>query len=132
MNFIRQLGGAFGTVLFVAFLETRSRFHAEALTATQDYANHTTDRLITLVKFILHRAGLPDTTQRSGALEYLGAVVQAQSETLAFQDTFMIVAGVALLALFPAFLLSRTQRRKVQLPAVPAADRRLAWPKLPK
>jgi MFS transporter, DHA2 family, multidrug resistance protein len=81
---------------------------------------------------MLHRAGLPDTTQRSGALEYLGTVVQAQSQTLAFQDTFMVVTGVALLALFPAFLLSRSQRRKIQLPAAPVAERPLAWPKLPK
>jgi MFS transporter, DHA2 family, multidrug resistance protein len=132
VNFIRQLGGAFGTVLLVAFLETRTRFHAEALTATQDYANHTTDRLLTLVKFMLHRAGLPDTTQRSGALEYLGTVVQAQSQTLAFQDTFMVVTGVALLALLPAFLLSRSQHRKVRLPAAPVTERRLAWPKPPK
>jgi MFS family permease len=131
VNFIRQLGGAFGTVLFVAFLETRTRFHAEALTATQDYANHTTERLLVLVKFMLHRAGLPDTMQRAGALEYLGTVVQAQSQTLAFQDTFMVVTGVALLALLPAFLLSRSQRRKIKVPAVPVAERRLAWPKLP-
>jgi EmrB/QacA subfamily drug resistance transporter len=111
-NFIRQLGGAFGTILFVAILETRTRFHAEALTATQNYANHTSDQLIGQVKTLLRAAGLPDQAQRAGALEYLGTVVQAQSQALAFQDTFMIVAVVALLALLPAWVLSNSQRRE--------------------
>jgi len=113
-NFIRQLGGAFGTILFVAFLETRTKFHAEALTATQDYANHTSDRLITQVQHLLRMAGLPEQVQRAGALEYLGTMVQAQSQALAFQDTFMIVAAVALAALPAAWFLSRSQRQQAQ------------------
>jgi EmrB/QacA subfamily drug resistance transporter len=109
-NFVRQLGGAFGTILFVAFLETRTKFHAEALTATQDYANHTTNRLLEQVRLLLRGAGLPEEVQRAGALEYLGTVVQAKSQMLAFQDTFIVVAGVALLAVLPAWILSRSQR----------------------
>ncbi len=115
-NFIRQLGGAFGTILFVAFLETRTRFHAEALTATQDYANHTSERLIDQVMFLLGSAGLPEQVQRAGALEFLGSMVHAQSQVLAFQDTFMVVAAVALLAILPAWILSRSQRAVIRLP----------------
>jgi EmrB/QacA subfamily drug resistance transporter len=114
-NFVRQLGGAFGTILFVAFLDMRTRFHAEALTATQDYANRTSDRLITQVKQLLHTAGLPDQVQQAGALDYLGTMVHAQSQILAFQDTFMLVAGVALVALVPAVILSRSQRRAIAI-----------------
>ena len=36
-NFMRQLGGAFGINLIVAYFEIRTHFHAEALTATQDW-----------------------------------------------------------------------------------------------
>ena len=46
-NFMRQLGGAFGINLMVAFFEVRTRFHADALTATQDWGNRTTERLLT-------------------------------------------------------------------------------------
>ena len=42
-NFMRQLGGAFGINLMVAFFEVRTHFHADALTATQDWGNFTTD-----------------------------------------------------------------------------------------
>ena len=45
-NFMRQLGGAFGINLIVAFFEVRTRFHADALTATQDWGNRTTERLL--------------------------------------------------------------------------------------
>jgi EmrB/QacA subfamily drug resistance transporter len=113
-NFIRQLGGAFGTVLFVTFLEMRTKFHAEALTATQSYANHTSDRMITQLKLLMKNAGLPDQLQRAGALDFLGSVVQAKSQIMAFQDTFMVVAGVALLALLPAWVLSQSQRRQAR------------------
>jgi hypothetical protein len=113
-NFMRQLGGALGTVLFVAVLETRGRFHAEALTATQDYANHATDRLMHQVETLLKTVGLTERVRHNIALDYLGTVVHAQSQTLAFQDTFMVVGGVTLLALLPAYILSRSQRRDMR------------------
>lgn len=110
-NFMRQLGGAFGINLAVVFLEMRTRFHAEALTATQDYGNDTTQRLIDQVRALMAQAGLPDALQRAGALEYLGAIVHGQSQMLAFQDTFIIGAGVALAAVLPAWMLSQSQRQ---------------------
>ena len=58
-NFMRQLGGAFGINLMVAFFEVRTRFHADALTATQHWGNRTTDRLLQLVEQLMQRSGLP-------------------------------------------------------------------------
>ena len=117
-NFMRQLGGAFGINLMVAFFEVRTQFHAEALTATQDWGNFTTQRLVTLVEQLMERAGgLPIQQQKAGAYEYLGQMLYAKAEMLAFSDTFIVVGAVALLALIPAAMLSRSQRRA----------RRLAW-----
>lgn len=110
-NFMRQLGGAFGINLSVVFLELRTRFHAEALTATQDFGNDTTQRLIEQVKELMAKAGLPEQVQRSGALEYLASIINGQSQMLAFQDTYIIVAGVALAAMLPAWLLSQSQKQ---------------------
>ena len=111
-NFMRQLGGAFGINLMVAFFEVRTRFHAEALTATQDWGNFTASRLLVLVEQLMQRAGgLPLQQQKAGAYEYLGAIVHAKAETMAFSDTFIVVGLVALLALIPAAMLSRSQRR---------------------
>jgi MFS family permease len=110
-NFMRQLGGAFGINLMVAFFEIRTHFHAEALTATQDWANMTTQRLVILVEQLMQRSGLPFQQQKAGAYEYLGQMLHIKAEMLAFSDTFIVIAIVALLALVPAAMLSRTQRR---------------------
>ncbi len=111
-NFMRQLGGAFGINLMVAFFQVRTHFHAEALTATQDWGNPTTLRLLTQVEHLMQRiSGLPLQQQKAAAHEYLGSMVYSKAEMLAFSDTFIVVGVVALLALVPAAMLSRTQRR---------------------
>jgi MFS family permease len=110
-NFIRQLGGAFGINLLVAFFEVRTQFHADALAATQDWGNATTARLIVQVEQLMQKTGLPFQQQKAGAYEYLGTIVHAKAEMLAFSDTFIVVGLVGLIALVPAAMLSRSQRR---------------------
>jgi EmrB/QacA subfamily drug resistance transporter len=110
-NFMRQLGGAFGINLMVAFFEVRTRFHADALAATQDWGNRSTSRLLTLVEQLMQRSGLPFQQQKAGAYDYLGVIVQAKAQMLAFSDTFIIVGLLGLVALVPAAMLSRSQRR---------------------
>ena len=114
-NFMRQLGGAFGINLMVAFFEVRTRFHADALTATQDWGNRTTDRLLKLVEQLMQRSGLPYQQQKAGAYEYLSGMLHAQAQMMSFSDTFIGVGVVALLALIPAAMLSRSQRRTRRL-----------------
>jgi len=114
-NFMRQLGGAFGINLMVAFFEIRTRFHADALTATQAWGNKTTERLLVLVEQLMQRTGLPYQQQKAGALEYLGTMMHAEAQTMAFSDTFIVVGAVALIALIPAAMLSRSQRRTRRL-----------------
>lgn len=116
-NFMRQLGGAFGINLMVAFFEVRTRFHADALTGTQDWGNRTTGHLLTQLEKLMQRSGLPFQQQKAGALEYLGTIVHGKAQMLAFSDTFIIVGVMALVALVPAAMLSRSQRRA----------RKLAW-----
>ncbi|CAN5688805.1 MFS transporter [soil metagenome] len=114
-NFMRQLGGAFGINLMVAFFEVRTRFHADALTATQGWDNHTTERLLHQVQQLMQRSGLPFQQQKAGAMEYLGSILQANAQMMAFSDTFVVVGLVALIALVPAAMLSRSQRRQRRL-----------------
>jgi EmrB/QacA subfamily drug resistance transporter len=110
-NFMRQLGGAFGINLMVAFFEIRTRFHADALTATQGWDNRTTQWLLQQVEHLMQRSGLPYQQQKAGAYEYLASILSAKAQMLAFSDTFIVVGVVALVALIPAAMLSRSQRR---------------------
>src|SRR3546814_2500910 len=92
INFVRMLGGACGVNLLVVFLEMRTRFHAEALTATQSFANATSRELLGSVEGILAQTGVSEAHQLPGALHYLGQMVYAQASALAFQDTFLAAA----------------------------------------
>lgn len=112
VTFIRQLGGAFGVSLLVAFLEQRTRFHGEALTATQTVAHGPSRELVAAVGHLFGEIGLPAAEQDRMALSYLGDMLYAQARTLAFQDTFMVIGIVAVVALVPAWAMSRSHRRK--------------------
>ena len=121
INFVRMLGGACGVNLLVVFLEMRTRFHAEALTATQSYANTTSRALLHSVEEILAQTGVAETQQMPGALHYLGQVVYAQASALAFQDTFLAAAALAIFAVLPAWIMGRAQAASSRTQAVAPA-----------
>ena len=83
----------------------------EARRPTQDWGNRTTSQLLLLVEQLMQRSGLPYQQQKAGAYEYLATILQAKAEMLAFSDTFIVVGVVALIALIPAAMLSRSQRK---------------------
>lgn len=112
INFVRQLGGAFGINLLSVLLERRTEFHAEAMAATQSSGNPATQELLSLVTRHLQATGLPEFQHARAALDFLAQMVTAQASTLAFQDGFLIVAFIFLLALVPTWLLHRAQVRQ--------------------
>ncbi|HRP77468.1 MAG TPA: DHA2 family efflux MFS transporter permease subunit [Aquamicrobium sp.] len=111
MNFIRQLGGAFGVNLLAVFLERRTTLHADALAATQTSDNPATMDLLARVAGMVKAAGLPDFQQLPAALQFLGQVVAIQANTLAFHDGFLVVTLIFLIALLPTWLLHRAAGR---------------------
>lgn len=110
INFCRQLGGSLGLAAWVAFVQTRTQIHSEALTATQSAGNATTQAMVQAVERLLARAGLPAEQQGAGALHYLGEVIQAQASTLGFQDGFLLLVAFFVAAMVPAWLLGRLRQ----------------------
>lgn len=104
-NFIRQLGGAFGVNLLAVFVERRTMLHADALAATQTSDNSTTMELLREIAGIVHSAGLPDTQLLPAAANFLGQTVVIQASNSAYQDGFLVVAAVFLLALVPTWFM---------------------------
>lgn len=111
VNFVRQLGGAFGVNLLAILVERREAFHADAFTATQTDANSSTMDMLAEVAGMMKIAGLPDFQQLPAATLYLGRSISIQAQTLAFQDGFLVVMAVFLIALVPTLLLHRAQKR---------------------
>ena len=113
INFMRQFGGALGINGLVAFMELRTQMHSEALAATQTAGNAVSQELLDGVQGLLNESGVPEAVHSPGALHYLGQVVQAQANTLGFQDGFMILAVVFILAMIPAYILGKARTTKV-------------------
>ena len=105
INFMRLMGGAFGVNLLVVFMEQRTDFHAISMTATQTAHNEASRELLGQVSGLLHDSGVADAVVQPGALHFLGRVIEAQAQTMGFQDGFMIIAVVFVAAFLPAMML---------------------------
>jgi len=107
VNFIRQLGGAFGVNLLTVFIERRTIMHADAFAATQTSDNATTMDFLGKVAGMLHASGVPETQLMPAAASFLGQTVVIQASSAAFQDGFLIICGVFLIALIPTWFMWR-------------------------
>jgi hypothetical protein len=58
---------------------------------------------------LMGEAGLPASLHDSGALNYLGKVIEAQALTMGYQDGFIMISIVFSLALIPAWILGRAK-----------------------
>jgi len=112
MNFIRQLGGAFGVNLLAVFMERRTMHHADAFAATQTSDNSATMELLRHVAAIAHTSGLPDTQIMPVAAGFLGRTIAIQANTAAFRDGFLVVTLIFLIALIPTWMMYQLGRRK--------------------
>ena len=112
INFIRLMGGACGVNGLVVFMEQRAEFHGAALTATQTPANVVSRELLEQVSSLLQAGGVPEADRGASALHYLARVVEAQANTLGFQDGFMLITTIFLGALIPAGILGLSDRRR--------------------
>ncbi len=112
VNFVRQLGGAFGVNLLAVFLERRTALHAEALAATQGPDNAVTGEYLARLIQLLRGAGLPDFQQAPAAIAFLGEAILAQASTLAFRDGFLVVTATFAAALLPNWILHRATARR--------------------
>lgn len=112
VNFMRQLGGAFGVNLLAVLLERRTVFHGEALSALQTAHNSATATFIGEAAGLTKALPLPASDSVPAALWYLGQALYAQARTEAFRDTFLVTTLLFLFALAPTWLLYRALRQK--------------------
>jgi EmrB/QacA subfamily drug resistance transporter len=110
LNFMRQLGGSIGINALVLFMAQRTDFHSDALTATQTADNPVVREFLDSTKSLLNESGVPAALHESGALHYLGDVVEAQAATHGFQDGFMFLSAVFVCSLIPVWILKRATR----------------------
>ena len=115
INFLRQLGGAFGVNLLAILLERRSVFHAESFTLVQTPDNAETCGVIEQLTPLLLEGGVDPGSTEPFAMEYLGRMLWLQGHMLGYRDAFLVVALVFFLCLIPAWFMEG------RAPAPPAA-----------
>lgn len=79
INFVRQLGGAFGVNLLSITLERRSQLYVDSFTAAQHAGNSATAGLLRDVTGLLAQAGVPEAIRQAGAMNYLGRVINPRA-----------------------------------------------------
>tara|TARA_Y100001934_G_scaffold192930_1_gene227531 strand:- start:327 stop:1820 length:1494 start_codon:yes stop_codon:yes gene_type:complete len=112
INFIRKLGAALGTNIIIVFLEWRIPFHGDAFTSTQTGASETGQEMSDALMRLFEEAGVPETARAPGVFHYLGDMIYAQASTMGYHDAFMVLAVVALLGVFPAWVMAQSGRGK--------------------
>lgn len=111
INFVRQLGGAFGVNLLAIAVERRTALYADNFAAGQTPDNGATREVLTQLTAQLGQSGASDTQRLSEALYFLGRMVYNQAAMIGFRDGFMLIAIVSALAVIPALLLGVAARR---------------------
>ncbi len=106
MTFIRMLGGAMGVGCLAIVLETRMLFHSDALTATQTTETGATGSLLTGVVDLLARGGVSAVERLPYAYVYLGDMIAARADAMAFQDGYLVLSASFAVAAACALILA--------------------------
>ncbi len=108
INFLRQLGGAFGVNLITIYLIHRTDVHAHELVLTQTAGNAQTILMTDLYMPRLYMTlGLSERMSELVSMGALQNMVIQQGSMLAYRDTFVAIAVVFLLCLIPAWFMDK-------------------------
>jgi len=105
VNFMRNIGSSVGTSLVTTIIARRSQYHQTILVGHTTPGSQTFQNAITALTQRLVHSGMsfPDAQRRAYASNYQS--VQAQAATLAYVDTFFVLAvGAAIMFMLSFFL----------------------------
>jgi EmrB/QacA subfamily drug resistance transporter len=103
-NTIRQLAGSFGTAVLVSIMSTRTTIHLE------DYSNTITMNnplIMNQLHSLMQGLSIPVQAGQTLALQELYGVVSTQSAIDGLNDSFLVAAGITVVALILAFFIKK-------------------------
>jgi DHA2 family multidrug resistance protein len=107
INFMRNIGSSVGTSLVTTLIARRSQYHQSILVGHTTPGSQSFQNTINALAQLLAHYGMsfPDAQRRAYASVY--QVVQAQAATLAYVDTFLVLAVGAGIMFFLSFVLKK-------------------------
>jgi MFS transporter, DHA2 family, multidrug resistance protein len=109
INFVRNIGSSVGTSLVTTILARRSQYHQDVLSGHTSTLNPSFQVAIQGTAQRLARGGMNIFDSQLQATARLYAAVRAQAATLAYIDTYWILAVAALIMFGMSFLLQRNR-----------------------
>jgi len=107
INFMRNMGSSVGTSLVTTSIARRSQFHQQILGNYIREGNSTLQNTVNGLAKHLANAGLGAYEAQRQAYARIYQVVQVQAASLAYVDTFMVLAVGAAVMFFLAFILKK-------------------------
>ena len=109
VNFMRNIGSSVGTSMVTTLLDRRSEYHQSVLVSHTTLGSQSFQNLINGSTQLFIHSGMspPDAQHRAYASVY--QAVQAQSATLAYIDTFMVLAVISAIMFVLSFVLKKNE-----------------------
>ena len=122
----RGFGRAFGIALGSMLVERRLMAHEIALDEEHELLDSSVSEVMGAVTETLMQAGIGSSEAPGQALAALWSYLRQTAQIAAYQDTFLVLCGITLLALVPAMLaraprvsIAHTQREQSNGHALP-------------
>ena len=109
INFMRNIGSAIGTSMVTTLLARRAQFHQVHLTSHAAAGDASFTQAVTELAARLHALGLDAATATSQAYARLYRALGNQATTLAYVDTFQVLAWGAAVMFLLSFALRRNE-----------------------
>jgi len=109
INFMRNMGSSVGTSLVTTLIDRRSEYHQSVLVGHTAYGIQNFQNLVDGARQLYIRSGMspPDALHRAYASIY--QAVQTQAATLAYIDTFMVLAVFSAIMFVLSFVLKKNE-----------------------
>lgn len=104
VNFLRQLGGAFGVNAVAIFVADRTSLYSDELAVSQSFTSNTLEMIASLRELIASY-GLPALYEQATSGSFLARIIYNQASVLAFRDGFMVIGVVFFLAVIPSWFM---------------------------
>ena len=111
VNFMRNIGSSVGTSMVTTLLARRSQYHQTVLVSHTSSGNQVFQNAISGTTRLLVSAGMSLHDAQVHAYAIIYRTLQAQASTLAYIDTYMVLAVGAGIMFFLSFLLQKNDPR---------------------
>ena len=107
VNFMRNMGSSVGTSIVTTLIDRRSEYHQSVLVSHTTPGSQSFQNLVDGAKQLYIHSGMspPDALHKAYASIY--QMVQAQAATLAYIDTFMVLAVISAIMFVLSFVLKK-------------------------